>query len=175
MTDKKSRESRRKLLKSIATGSGAVVVGKTLPESWSRPVVDSVMLPAHAQASLPPLCDPYRERGIATTILLTIAPTSLVRLTVDGDILRPFLVPVADLASFDVTQPFDDGECAGTRRLVGGFTGTPNGTGSTGTFNLTFDEVCITERCSGIGPLNTTYNTGTGLYEGTLAISGPLP
>jgi hypothetical protein len=46
-----SDQSRRKLLKSIAAGSGAVVVGKSLPESWSRPVVDSVILPAHAQTS----------------------------------------------------------------------------------------------------------------------------
>ena len=53
MTDKKSRGSRRKLLKSIAAGSGAIVAGKSLPESWSRPVVDSVMLPAHAQTSPP--------------------------------------------------------------------------------------------------------------------------
>ena len=51
MKDKESGESRRKLLKSIAAGSGAIVAGKSLPESWSRPVVDSVMLPAHAQTS----------------------------------------------------------------------------------------------------------------------------
>ena len=54
MTEKKSNESRRKLLKSIAAGSGAIVAGKSLPESWSRPVVDSVMLPVHAQTSPPP-------------------------------------------------------------------------------------------------------------------------
>lgn len=52
MTDKKSSVSRRNLLKSIAAGSGAIVAGKTLPESWSKPVVDSVMLPAHAQTSV---------------------------------------------------------------------------------------------------------------------------
>ena len=51
MTDKKSSESRRKLLKSIAAGSGAVVAGKSLPETWGRPVVDSVILPSHAQTS----------------------------------------------------------------------------------------------------------------------------
>ena len=54
MTDKKSSESRRKLLKSIAAGSGVIVAGKSLPESWSKPVVDSVMLPAHAQTSPAP-------------------------------------------------------------------------------------------------------------------------
>ena len=46
--NKKSNDSRRKLLKSIAAGSGAVVAGKSLPESWSKPIVDSVLLPAHA-------------------------------------------------------------------------------------------------------------------------------
>ena len=46
-----SNKSRRKLLKSIAIGSGAVITGKSLPEKWARPVVDSVLLPAHAQAS----------------------------------------------------------------------------------------------------------------------------
>jgi len=51
MTDKESSESRRKLLKSIAVGSGAVFAGKQLPQNWSRPVVNSVVLPAHAQTS----------------------------------------------------------------------------------------------------------------------------
>jgi len=46
-----SDKSRRKILKSIAAGSGAVITGKALPESWSRPVVDGVLLPAHAQTS----------------------------------------------------------------------------------------------------------------------------
>ena len=46
-----SNHSRRKLLKSIAAGSGAVVIGKSLPDSWSKPVVDSVVLPVHAQTS----------------------------------------------------------------------------------------------------------------------------
>ena len=50
-------ENRRKLLNSLAAGSGAVIAGKSLPESWSKPVVDSVMLPAHAQTSPSP-CTP---------------------------------------------------------------------------------------------------------------------
>ncbi len=51
MADKKSNDSRRKLLKSIAAGGGAVVAGKSLPESWSNPVIDSVMLPVHASTT----------------------------------------------------------------------------------------------------------------------------
>ena len=51
MTSKKTSKQRRKLLSIIAASSGAIVAGNSLPESWSRPVVDSVMLPAHAQTS----------------------------------------------------------------------------------------------------------------------------
>ena len=51
MKYKNSSESRRKLLKSIAAGSGAVIAGKSLPENWTKPVVDSVVLPVHAQTS----------------------------------------------------------------------------------------------------------------------------
>jgi len=51
-TDKKKTvENRRKLLKTVAAGSGAIIAGKTLPENWTRPAVDSVILPAHAQTS----------------------------------------------------------------------------------------------------------------------------
>jgi hypothetical protein len=52
MTNKKSSESRRKLLKSIAAGGGAVIAGKSLPENRTKPGVGSVMLPAHAETSL---------------------------------------------------------------------------------------------------------------------------
>jgi len=54
MNKKKPSELRRNLLKSLAAGTGAVVAGKSLPEKWSKPVVDSVLLPAHAQTSPPP-------------------------------------------------------------------------------------------------------------------------
>jgi hypothetical protein len=61
MADKKSSEKRRKLLKSIAAGSSAIIAGKSLPENWSRPVVDAVMLPAHAQTS--PAPEPQCEQN----------------------------------------------------------------------------------------------------------------
>ena len=46
MSENKSK--RRAILKSIAAGSGAIVAGKSLPEAWKKPVIDSVVLPAHA-------------------------------------------------------------------------------------------------------------------------------
>ncbi len=57
MSDKKN--SRRKLLKSIAAGSGAIVAGKTLPEAWTKPVVDAVMLPVHAATTTEDDCAVY--------------------------------------------------------------------------------------------------------------------
>lgn len=49
-----SNENRRKLLKSIAAGSGTLIAGKNLPESWIQPVVETMIIPAHAQTSQSP-------------------------------------------------------------------------------------------------------------------------
>ena len=88
MTDKKSNDSRRKLLKSIAAGSGAIVAGQSLPESWSKPVIDSVILPAHAQTTddsgtLPP------ENTTTTTTTTTLAPPVKYSLSDYSDNLVP--------------------------------------------------------------------------------------
>jgi len=47
MTDK----SKRKLVKSLALGSGIMASG-VVPRQWSRPVVDSILLPAHGFGSI---------------------------------------------------------------------------------------------------------------------------
>ena len=66
MTQENLNARRRQLVASIATGSGAVIAGKQLPESWSKPVVNSVLLPAHAETTDEVISD-------ATT---TLAPTT---------------------------------------------------------------------------------------------------
>jgi hypothetical protein len=63
-----SDKTRRKLFKIIASSSGAVIAGKSIPESWSRPVIDAVILPAHAQTSPP---------GVTGIIDLRLASTTL--------------------------------------------------------------------------------------------------
>lgn len=47
----KHSTQRRRLLKNLASGAGAATVAQSLPEDWTRPVVDSVLLPAHATAT----------------------------------------------------------------------------------------------------------------------------
>ena len=51
VNSKESSVKRRKILKSIATGSGAIIAGQSLPDNWAKPVVNAVMLPAHASTT----------------------------------------------------------------------------------------------------------------------------
>lgn len=50
-TSRKTRDARRHLLKSLVAGGGVMATGKLLPDHWSAPVVESVVLPAHAQTT----------------------------------------------------------------------------------------------------------------------------
>jgi hypothetical protein len=43
--------NRRKLLKGLGGVGGAIFAGGALPEKWAKPVVQSVMLPAHAEST----------------------------------------------------------------------------------------------------------------------------
>ncbi|KAA3631455.1 MAG: hypothetical protein DWQ08_04830 [Proteobacteria bacterium] len=45
---KKAKEGRRRLLGTLAAGG---VAGATLPGQWKKPVIDAVVLPAHAQTT----------------------------------------------------------------------------------------------------------------------------
>ena len=47
----KELKDRRALLKGIAAGSAVVGGAKALPERWSKPLTDSVVIPSHAITS----------------------------------------------------------------------------------------------------------------------------
>ena len=47
----KEVRDRRALLKGIVAGSAVVGGAKTLPEQWSKPLTDSVVLPGHARTT----------------------------------------------------------------------------------------------------------------------------
>ena len=46
--------SRRKALKKIAIGGTIAVGASSLPPQWTKPIVDKILVPAHAQTSPPP-------------------------------------------------------------------------------------------------------------------------
>jgi len=86
---KRENRSRRKVLKSLAAGGGAIAAGKSLPEQWARPVVDSVLLPGHAQTSGPfsyhytenrfdftNLDDPLAQRNLFARIVENMIPAA---------------------------------------------------------------------------------------------------
>lgn len=54
MSDKNEAQSaaRRRILKRLAAGSGVLATGGLFSQHWMKPVVESVILPAHAQATL---------------------------------------------------------------------------------------------------------------------------
>jgi hypothetical protein len=43
--------TRRRLFKAVIGTGAALVAGRTLPKRWTQPVVEAVILPAHAQAT----------------------------------------------------------------------------------------------------------------------------
>ena len=51
MSDDTKNVTRRNLLRALTIAGGAVAATQVLPKRWIRPVVDSVEIPVHAQAS----------------------------------------------------------------------------------------------------------------------------
>lgn len=49
---KRPVEERRRLLKVLVAG-GAAVTAYTLPSTWKKPIIDSIVIPVHAQSSVP--------------------------------------------------------------------------------------------------------------------------
>lgn len=61
------RAARRRLLLAIATTGAASQAHRLLPDEWGRPVIQSVLLPAHAQTSVAPPTDQCPSTPIAST------------------------------------------------------------------------------------------------------------
>jgi hypothetical protein len=54
--DPPKASNRRKILKGTLAGVGAIGASGKLPTTWTKPVTDSVLLPAHAQTTQPEEC-----------------------------------------------------------------------------------------------------------------------
>lgn len=83
---------RRRSLKQLALTSGVLLA---LPMQWKRPVVNQIMLPAHAQTSTPPGdqdCSAYQTEPVSEPISITLT---------DTEARGPIVVPRVGASSFD--------------------------------------------------------------------------
>lgn len=172
MKDKQSSESRRKLLKSIAAGSGAIIAGKSLPESWAKPVVDSVMLPAHAQTSVCALTmEVYNAAGapIASGTTIAFNPDPIPQADFRGTV-SPSGLGVGGTVSLSWSAP--DGSSGQTSAVV-----QSDGSWSTGLIDLDFGATgtattyVATIGCAGA---DATWNFIAGAPVNCLAHDTPI-
>jgi len=82
------KPGRRRLLKALAGAGGVFATGALLPERWTRPVVESIIVPAHAQATgvlarsyagsnfVSPGGSVLASRGLGQRILNTVIPAA---------------------------------------------------------------------------------------------------
>jgi hypothetical protein len=66
--------ARRRLIKTLAAGTGAAALSTMLPGSWLKPVIRVGVLPAHAQTSNPPTPLTYSCSLTGVTALSNLTP-----------------------------------------------------------------------------------------------------
>jgi hypothetical protein len=72
---------RRKALKKILVGTGVISGSAMLPSAWTKPIVDSIIVPAHAAVS-GTTYEPTTSPSPSTTFQVTTpVPTSTIQVT----------------------------------------------------------------------------------------------
>lgn len=93
-------KSRRTALRNLLVGAGALTAYKVLPSTWTQPIVDQIVLPAHAGTSGITLNDPC-------SVMVTSGTTGTASVTVRVD---GFVTPAtANLATTIVATPTGGG------------------------------------------------------------------
>lgn len=81
------QESKRKTLKTLLGSAGAVAGASALPEKWSKPLISSVVLPAHGQLSqceqLDFEADFFIEGGDSVRVFMEASGETVVEADVD--------------------------------------------------------------------------------------------
>ncbi|HEY3382788.1 MAG TPA: twin-arginine translocation signal domain-containing protein [Vicinamibacterales bacterium] len=141
--------SRRNLLRALTIAGGAAAT-RALPERWTRPVVDSVEIPVHAQSSgtftlafTTPTASTVISPGATQQpfVVATTPPTPGVSVTVSS--------PEAALIQVDVVQG-----------IIPSVTGITNGSGTySGRFHAL--QAVPTLRQKGVGPTQAVHLVAT--------------
>jgi len=151
-------KNRREILKA-SIGSGAVLV--FVPSKWTSPVINSIVLPAHAQTS-GSTSSPVNE-----SINIEITAT---------EIRGPIVIARSGSSSFSGSETVMIGQCSGTSDLS--LRVDFSGTLDSATSQIT-GEITLTQRCGGdlvceqVSTFTTTQSpvdsgTDTGNYTGML-------
>ena len=143
-------EERRKLLKTLVTTGAAVGAAATLPDAWKKPIVNAIEVPLHAQSSLPP--------AFINTISFAYSMNTQTPIT---GTVTPGTTPITHLtnqtipgSSFDIVP-----------------TVTVNA-GTTGTFDLTVNEVIGGGNATNFSPASQTLSPGVNGVVPFVSITG---
>ena len=158
MTDKKDKnqetdikdeklEKRRKALKNILAGSGTVVTAAAMQDKWAKPVIESVILPSHAQTS--------GLNGSFTVSNNTLNETDLLDVLVpSASAACPYALCINVTNGFAEVQVDDNGTVStGNGELPFDITLQPSGTSITGKY----DGTNVTGEFSGGTCVPATY------------------
>lgn len=95
MQNKQKHLARRKLLRVIVTGGGVFATSQVLPNVWTKPIVEGVVLPAHAKSSPDPFDGLFETGSLSTTSLRNMNPAYLyASADSPGSVLDFFISPV---------------------------------------------------------------------------------
>jgi hypothetical protein len=137
------KPGRRRLLKALAGAGGVLATGALLPERWTRPVVESIIVPAHAQATVA-LARSYASkdfgsgpsgpppgptsRGLGERFLNTIIPAaSAGEDPGDVNVFSVCLQPAAGTVEIQVNDCFGTVKGNAPLKADGSFSGSVNG------------------------------------------------
>ena len=90
---------RRTVLATLVASNGLFLC---LPKTWQKPIVDSIVLPAHAMTSVVTSeCSAFEEEMIDQDIVITISAS---------EVLGPIIAPLSANGSFNDTQSLITGQ-----------------------------------------------------------------
>lgn len=164
MDKKVSIRHRRDWLKTAGTTGAVGALVSALPTQWTKPVLNSVLLPAHAMTSA---CGVFVEQQVSDVITIVVTSTE-----VQGPITLPLLTPT----TFSGTQSSVLGTCSNgePQRQEVSFVGTIDSANSQITGTLAIDIFCgsllvCQQRTSYVATqMPLVMGVDTGSYQGAL-------